>query len=82
MIKYRRAMSIGEVRQDVKTSAGSSGDEGSCSFGPQAASWRESVKGCTPSGNSPCAALASWSRRRAKVLKLLSRLPAAEQSQM
>lgn len=36
---------MGDVRHAVKTSAGNSGKDGSCSLGPQAASWRESVKG-------------------------------------
>jgi hypothetical protein len=38
MMKYLIAMSMGEVRQDIRTSAGNSGHEGSCSFALHAAS--------------------------------------------
>ena len=38
MMKNLRAMSMGDVRQEVKISAGSSGDEGRCSLAAQAAS--------------------------------------------
>ena len=41
---------MGEVRQDVKTSAGRSGQVGNVSFAAQAASCSEFIIGWTPSG--------------------------------
>src|ERR1700761_7677046 len=43
IMKYRRAMSMGDVRQAVKRSAGSSGHMGSCSSARQAAIWILSI---------------------------------------
>ena len=54
MVENLRAVSMGNVRQEVKISAGSFGDEGRCSFAVQAANWMDSIMGYVPSGYPPC----------------------------
>lgn len=44
-MKYRRAMSMGDVRHEVNRSAGSSGQEGRDSWDMHAASCKDDMKG-------------------------------------